>query len=382
MHRTLLRSLALALIAVSALAAIYGLWEPAPTPGPPARIYAGNAIWARYQWFSGVPGPFHRTVPPYRPGRAPLPAREIEAFADRLRENRIRDVFIFTGSLDPEGRYPLWPLEDARAPFPPAATFAMLHARVPGLRILAWVGGVRAGYRRGQMDLARPSVRENAAALCARLVRQAGFDGVHLNIEPTRNDDDDYITLLATVRAALPRGTLLSVAAPDLLPVVPRIRPFAVHFWNPAYTARVAARVDQIAFMTYDTFMPFPKLHRVYIRSQTRTLVRAARMGNPRAEVLLGVPSYDEHTLSHMRHVETLDNTLRGIRAGLLDLNEGTEPFAGVAIYASWTTDEEEWRNYRNLWLGEPGAVAATPEEGKAAARYDDPRAEERACDG
>ena len=367
MHRTLLRSIALALALVLALAAIYGVWEPAPAPGPPAHVYAGNAVWARYQWFSGVPGPFHRTASPYRLGRAPLPASEIEAFADRLRENRIRNVFIFTGSLDPEGRYPLWPLDDAHAPFPPAATFARLRARAPGLRILAWVGGVHAGYKRGQMDLDRPAVRANAARLCARLVQEAGFDGVHLNIEPTRNDDDEYIALLATVRRAIPPGAILSVAGPELLPVVPPIRPFGSHFWDPAYAARVAARVDQIACMTYDTFMPFPKLHRAYIRSQTRALVRAARMGNPRTEVLLGVPSYDEHNISHVRHVETLDNTLRGIRAGLGDLKEGTAPFAGVAIYASWTTDEGEWRAYRALWLGDRAEVAASPEGEKGA---------------
>lgn len=366
MHRTLLRSLALALAAVLALAALYGFWEPAPLQGSPARVFTGNAIWARYQWFSGVPGPFHRTLSPYHVGSTPVPPREIDALADRLRENRIHDIYVFTGSLDPEGTYPLWPLEDPKAPFPPAATFARLRARAPGLRVLAWVGGVHAGFKRGQMDLARASVRENAARLCARLVREAGFDGVHLNIEPTRNDDDDYLRLLAVVRRGMPPGAILSVAGPELLPIVPPIRPFGSHFWDPAYTARVAARVDQIAYMTYDTFMPFPKLHRAYIRSQTRTLVRAARMGNPRAQVLLGVPTYDEHNISHVRHVETLDNTLRGIRAGLGDLDEGTAPFAGVAIYASWTTDEEEWRAYRALWLGDRAAIAGAP---KAAGR-------------
>ncbi len=365
MHRTLLRSIAIALAAVLALAGIYGLWEPGPIPGPPARVYTGNAIWARYQWFTGVPGAFDRALSPYRASPAHLSPEVFDAFADRLRENRIHDVYVFTGSLDPEGRYPLWPIEDPRAPFLPSTSFARLRARAPGLRVLAWVGGVHAGFKRGQMDLARPAVRENAARLCGRLVREAGFDGVHLNIEPPRNADADYLGLLAAVRAALPPKAVLSVAGPDLLPIVPALRPVGSHFWDPAFTARVAARVDQIAFMTYDTFMPFPKIHRAFIRSQTRTLVRAARMGNPRAAVLLGVPSYDDHNISHVRHVETLDNTLRGIRAGLGDLKEGTAPFSGVAIYASWTTDEDEWRDYRRLWLGDRGAVAATARKPK-----------------
>jgi hypothetical protein len=105
--------------------------------------------------------------------------------------------------------------------------------------------------------------------------------------------------------------------------------------------------------MTYDTFMPFRKLHLGFLRYETKTTVRAVRMGNPNAEVLLGVPTYDDYNISHVRDVETIDNTLVGIRAGLVDLGVDSRPFAGIAIYANWTTDAEEWSLYRSLWLGE-----------------------------
>jgi hypothetical protein len=360
MHRTLLRSFALALAVVLAIAVTYALWKPAPMPDPPARAPDRNAVWARYQWFSGVHGRFDRATSPYSADAPGVTDSEIDAFAAILRENHIHDVYIFTGSLDRDGRYPLWPIEDPRAPHAFPKIFARLRERVPGIRLLAWVGGVHTGFRRGLVDLRQPDARAAAAALCARLTTEAGFDGVHLNIEPTRNDDDTYVELLAEVRSRLPKGKVLSVAgARAVLPRVPPLRPFRNHFWDPAYAARVAARVDQLAFMTYDSFMPFPKIHRAYLRYETKAIVRAVRMGNPQAELLLGVPTYDEHNLSHVRHVETIDNTLRGIRAGLGDLGGDATPFSGVAVYASWTTDAREWSSYRSLWLGQ----GTTPEE-------------------
>ena len=53
-------------------------------PGPPAHVYSGNAIWARYQWFTGVPGAFDRARSPYRASPPPLPPADLDAFADGL----------------------------------------------------------------------------------------------------------------------------------------------------------------------------------------------------------------------------------------------------------------------------------------------------------
>ncbi len=367
MHRTFVRAMVLSVLLCFAVALAYLHWDPAP-PAPlsllPRTPRGANAVWARYQWFAGVQGVFDRDRSPYEAPHREISGAETEAFAERMRTNEIRDLYVFTGSLGPEGSYPLWPLEDPRAP--PVADRALTRLRqlAPSLRILAWVGGIHVGFPRGQMDLRDPEVRTAAAALCNRLVNEGSFDGVHLNIEPARNDDDAYVALLDQVRDSLPAGKIISLAAPKVFPGVPPAHAFTDHFWDAAFTARVSARVDQIAFMTYDTFMPLVKLHRAFLRFQTLTAVRAVRMGNPGAEVLLGVPTYDEYNISHVRHVETVENTLRGIRAGLGGLGADPSPFAGVAIYAAWTTSEEEWRRYRALWLGreaDPGGGAGNP---------------------
>jgi hypothetical protein len=355
MHRTFVRAMVLSLLFCFALALAYLFWEP----GPPAPLSAlaqpsrrANAVWARYQWFAGVHGVFDRDRSPYETPHREISGSEISAFAETMRANQIRDLYVFTGSLGAGGTYPLWPLDDPRAPPIVDRPLTRLRQLAPSLRILAWVGGIHAGFARGHIDLRDPEVRAAAAALCDRLVNEGKFDGVHLNIEPGRNDDDAYVALLDQVRESLPAGKVFSLAAPKVLPWVPPVRVLTDHFWDVAFTARVSARVDQIAFMTYDTFMPLVKLHRAFLRLQTLTAVQAVRMGNPSAEVLLGVPTYDEYNISHVRHVETLENTLLGIRAGLGELGTHPSPFAGVAIYAAWTTSKEEWRLYRALWLG------------------------------
>jgi hypothetical protein len=51
--------------------------------------------------------------------------------------------------------------------------------------------------------------------------------------------------------------------------------------------------------------------------------------------------------------VETPEHALPGVVAGLRGAGGGGT-FAGVAIYAEWTTDESEWRTYDRLWRGRP----------------------------
>jgi hypothetical protein len=77
--------------------------------------------------------------------------------------------------------------------------------------------------------------------------------------------------------------------------------------------------------------------------------------------VLLGVPTYDQHGLMHRAGVETPENALLGVIAGLRGLGGGGT-FEGVALYAEWTTDEDEWRSYERLWRGQ-----SPPEAGAGA---------------
>jgi hypothetical protein len=65
--------------------------------------------------------------------------------------------------------------------------------------------------------------------------------------------------------------------------------------------------------------------------------------------VLVGVPTYDAAGIMHRAGVENPENALLGIVAGLRGLGAGGT-FEGVALYAEWTTDDEEWDTYDRLW--------------------------------
>ena len=60
------------------------------------------------------------------------------------------------------------------------------------------------------------------------------------------------------------------------------------------------------------------------------------------ARVLMGVPTYEPFGFMHRRGVETPENALVGVVAGLRGLGAGGT-FEGVALYAEWTTDASDW---------------------------------------
>jgi hypothetical protein len=65
----------------------------------------------------------------------------------------------------------------------------------------------------------------------------------------------------------------------------------------------------------------------------------------------MGVPTYGDHGFMHRAGVETLENALLGVVAGLRGLGAGGT-FEGVALYAGWTTDEADWVVYERVWRG------------------------------
>jgi hypothetical protein len=218
----------------------------------------------------------------------------------------------------------------------------------PDLRVLPWIGGLRRGYKRqrpGTVELGDLTQRQRMVAEARGLVDE-GFDGVHLNVEPVDDGNDEYLALLRALRTAV-GGRVLSVAAIRPAPVgLPRAPNFA---WSPGYYARVAGIVDQIVIMAYDTALPTASLYRRYVRWAARSVAGALDASGSDARVLMGVPTYEPFGFMHRRGVETPENALAGVVAGLRGLGAGGT-FEGVALYAEWTTDEAEWAVYERHW--------------------------------
>lgn len=114
-----------------------------------------------------------------------------------------------------------------------------------------------------------------------------GFAGIHVNIEPLSSGDDHFLHLLEELRQALPHDKMISVAG---FPPPTLWNPFIDPSWDEDYVRKVAKRADQIAFMMYDTAIPFQKAYRNIIAGWTREVLTWASG----SKVLLAVPVYDD----------------------------------------------------------------------------------------
>jgi len=308
----------------------YLAYAPLGDTAPHPFNHDRNAVWLEHRWLERR----------HSDG-------EMEALFVRLRSRGIAYAYPHVIPFDDAGRLPPHDREQMRAFLAAARRIA------PELRVLPWIGGLRRGYRRqrpGTIELADLTQRQRIVAEARGLVDE-GFDGVHVNVEPVDDGNDEFLALLRAVRTAVGPGHLLSIAATRPAPWgLPRAPNFA---WSPDYYARVAATVDQIVIMAYDTALPTPSLYRRYVRWAARSVAGALDASPSEARVLMGIPTYEPYGFMHRRGVETPENALAGVVAGLRGLGAGGT-FEGVALYAEWTTDAADWSAYERGWRNRP----------------------------
>jgi hypothetical protein len=315
------------LVVVAALgAAAYFAYAPVGDTAAHPFNHDRNAVWLEHRWLERRHS-----------------ESEMEALFTRLHQRGIGYVYPHLIPFDASGQLPPHDREQLRA-------FLATARRVtPELKLLPWIGGLRRGYKRqrpGTIELADLTQRQRMVAEARGLIDE-GFDGVHLNIEPVDDDNDEFLALLRALRTAVGDKHVLSLAAIRPAPVgLPRAPNFA---WSPDYYGRVAATSDQIVIMAYDTALPTPSLYRRYVRWAARSVAGALYASGSDARVLMGVPTYEPYSFMHRRGVETPENAIVGVVAGLRGLGAGGT-FEGVALYAEWTTDESEWLAYERHW--------------------------------
>jgi hypothetical protein len=303
----------------------------------PGTAYAGahfnrgqNAAWLGVDWSKDA-----------------HPADEIRALADEMQRHQVKTLFVYASYLKPGGYF--------NQTFDHAAEFVRAYkALQPDATVEAWIGipldkpGINS---HGYVRIDDPIVRGQIAEFCQKLVSETSFDGVHLDPEPIPSGDMDTLALLGEVRAAIGPGKILSLATREIVPVW-NGAPFppAWGLWRASYYRRVAGYVDEIAAMTYDSTMRTPWLYEHWLRFQVIGITQAVR-GIP-VRLLLGVPTSEEETWTHVPRAENMHTGLRGLVAGLNDADAIPDNVVGVAIYPHWETDASEWTEYDKLWLG------------------------------
>jgi Glycosyl hydrolases family 18 len=303
-------------------------WETPDVAVPAPQLDPANtALWIRRQWL-----------------HTQTEDAEIEGLAKALKASKVTRVYPFLGGINEEGM-PGWRSLGVHQRWNEAKAKSFLErfaAQKSGVQVLPWTGGVNG------RELKFGDEKQMAAFVAeAQRVVELGADGVHLNIEPVKSGDPGLLALLKTLREKLPARATLSVAA--VAPMSPRIAMRPEYYWSFEYLREVCRAADEVVVMGYDTWLGDEASYRLVVREWTQMLVEQL----PAADCTwrMGVPSYDDAIPHHDLDVERLDVALRGVREGLAEAGKAGG-FSGVAIYASWTTDDQEWAAYDRLWLG------------------------------
>ncbi len=300
-------------------------------PAAAGRTRGADALWLGHAWVDG--------------GRS---GADVAALAGRLRGTGIRELYVHSGPLSDDGGL-------QRARYRGADAFLRAMRRdLPGVSVQAWLGDVVAHRRSGPgLRLADPATRSRIRASAAQAL-DAGFDGVHLDLEPVTSGNAGYLAVLAGLhRLTAARGRSLSVAVPqiDPLPALHSVAgALAGHpkWWSQSYFGQVARRVDQVAVMAYDTGMPTTALFSGYVAQQTSLALAATPKS---VQLQIGLPAYHADGTGHHAAAETVAAAVRGARLGLARTDPGRRRF-GLALYVDFTATARDWTSYRRGWGG------------------------------
>lgn len=294
--------------------------------GPPAgwaKASGQDALWLGHAWVDG-----RRTE------------RDLEALAVRLRTTAVRDVYVHSGPFDPDGT-----LNPDK--YPNAGNFLKWwRERLPGIRVSAWLGQRVDNI----LDLDDPATRRRVLAGAGDMI-ELGFDGVHYNFEPIGDGDTEFLDLLSGTRALI-GGKMLTTSTPQIEPysgMRPLARVAVGHdkYWSRGYLREVAARTDQVAIMTYDSYLPFASLYGGHVFRQATLAMETVPATT---SILIGAPAYHDHDAGWSDSAESVATAARGARLALTRRG-APHPRFGLALYVDFAATEEDWGEYHRHWV-------------------------------
>lgn len=282
-----------------------------------------NAIWIKHSW-----------VTSYNP-------HSIKELVKSLTVHDVKYVFVHVGPIEEDGG-----ISEDR--YYRAKDFLNYASKLnPDLVWMAWMGQIRS-----KIDLDNPAIRQNIILKASEMI-EIGFNGVHIDIEPVGEDDLAFIKLLEQLHQNFSSEKVISVALEELLPrPILMFLPFSAKN-SKAFFLNVAKYSDQIVIMTYDTKIQNPWFYSWFVEQQVIFLTQILEEN----ELLFGIPTYSYDTPEDRKlhphfypEAENMKTGLSGIISGLRNIRSNPLSFTGVAIYANWETDTQEWEIYDKLW--------------------------------
>jgi len=296
-----------------------------------------NAVWVAHEW-AGETKSLH----------------EIQDLVAKLTSHNIDTIYLHVGPLNADGGI------DPETYKATAGFVENVKYQRDDLKVLAWMGQIR-----NKLDLSDEKVRRNILNMCTIFTKMIGMDGVHYDIEPVWDEDEDFIKLLEETREILDTGTgvmygddghkILSVALAEFIPNsfvwwTEKISNFQNYNTEKNYL-NVAKYADEIVDMVYDTGIDHDFLYKWFVKEQVIWVTDL--MDDPIARdtmLLIGIPAYEDVKDGFNPDVENVGNAILGLINGLNDIRSSHEKFTGIAIYPEWEIDEREWLIFDGLW--------------------------------
>ena len=288
-----------------------------------------NGLWLRYLWYFGK----HSET-------------ETHLIMRRMRESQIKYAYFHIRSTNNDGTLKYKFQDNARK------LNATLHAQLPDTKSIAWIYvPSRHGKNRDGVDLRLVTTRKNLIDSAKWLVDECDFDGVQWDYEFFPNGEREFPILLNEARERLGPEVFQSVATPMWYHMT-------LWGWNEGSFIKIAQRCDQIAVMCYDSFFYYPRAYYWLVEQQCIHVTQAAAKTHGACKVILGIPAYDEGTAGHLTHTENIHTAIAAVNSGLKDKRVVQSAFAGVAPFAEYTMDEDEWKIFNKEWIGQESQAA------------------------
>lgn len=254
----------------------------------------------------------------------------------KIENNNITDLYFHVGPIDPDGSLP----DD-------------LIIFSQGLDAINTVNYAWLGQIRSDIDLDDMAVRAKIIESAQMLIKN-GFNGIHFDIEPIKEDDEGFFLLLEELRAAGSEFKI-SVAIDEWQPhLFSRILAWYFEtdiesYWTANQIQRASQYADQIVVMTYDTGFHDPDLFTWWVEQQT---VALSNIVPEELEVFIGIPSYSIGK-NFDPNAENISSSIQGFIKGYQNFRTEESNLDGIAIYSYWEMDDTEWLELNNLNLEE-----------------------------
>jgi len=282
-----------------------------------------NAMWLRHSWVDTD--------------------QSWESIADMvhgLEKHGIKSAYVHSGPIDPNGMVPDYRYVYAKQFLDRA------KAINPKIQYYAWLG-----QKRSLVDLDNKKIRKNIVKISRLLVGDIGFDGIHYDFEPVSGHDTGFINLVKETDTGItPRPISIAIEEyiPSIMTKALSIIAETKDNVSKELLLEIAPHIDQLVVMTYDTKMDDPWKYSWLVKQEVIAITRLL----PEMNIFIGVPTYDDQKPSFNPEAENISTGLNGVIAGLNSRRSIRDAIRGVAIYANWETDMEEWKVYRQLWQG------------------------------